>query len=64
MMLSSEMIDLLHMAVSGLLVFPEGRVVKVHLLQSQEALTALLSDLSEVDIHIRQRLWPMEEARS
>lgn len=38
--------DLLHITVSGLLVFAKHRVVEVHLLQRQEVLTALLSDLS------------------
>lgn len=38
--------DLLHVTVSGLLVFAKDRVVKVHLLQSQKILSTLLSDLS------------------
>lgn len=35
-----------HIAVSGLLVFAKHRVVQVYLLQSQEVLSSLFSDLS------------------
>lgn len=38
--------DFLHIAVSGLLVFAKCRVMEIHLLQSQEVLATLLSDLS------------------
>lgn len=37
--------DLLHIAVSALLVFAESWVVQIHLLQCQDALAALLLDL-------------------
>lgn len=38
--------DFLHITVSGLLVFAKSWVMQVHLLQGQQVLTALLSDLS------------------
>lgn len=37
--------NLLHAAVSGSLVFAKGRIVKVYLLQCQNVLSALLTDL-------------------
>lgn len=38
--------DFFHITVSGLLVFAKGWVMQVHLLQGQEVLATLLSDLS------------------
>ncbi len=40
--------DFLHIAVSGLLVFAECRVMKVHLLQSQKVLATLLLHLLSI----------------